>query len=270
MLIRSSLSFFSLLILLLCSGCQDAATPAPPAVTATKAATAAPTAASTSPPPATPTEAPAPLADGSAVRVPRGGAATIDGTLSPGEWEGARVEIFADGSELLLMHSDGYLYLGIRSKTPEMIVGNIHLYRGLERGLIRGEEIAILHASAALGTAVYGREGANWQQTQAFEWRCRQTGNSEAAQAERQAFLEQERWLAGNAQMGTPNELEYQIEVMGDSQRLAVNFLRASDPDSKIPWPTGLDDDCIKPTPGGLPADMHFSPEEWGTIVLLP
>ena len=40
----------------------------------------------------------------------------------------------------------------------------------------------------------------------------------------------------------------------GDSY-LAVTFLRVSDPGKKIPWPPGLDDDCIKPTPGGLPTN---------------
>jgi hypothetical protein len=68
--------------------------------------------------------------------------------------------------------------------------------------------------------------------------------------------------------MGSANELEYQIEVTGETLRLAVNFLRASDPDVKIPWPKDLDDDCIKSTPGGLPAQLVFSPDKWATVEL--
>ncbi len=73
------------------------------------------------------TLAPAPVAR---VFAPQGSPPTIDGTLSPGEWDAANVETFADGSELLLMHADGYLYLGIRANEPGMIAANIFLQRG--------------------------------------------------------------------------------------------------------------------------------------------
>lgn len=202
-------------------------------------------------------DAPSPTLQ-SNISVPQGTAPAIDGTMSPGEWDSAWVGTFSEGSELLLMYSEGDLYLGIRAKTPEMIVGNVFLDLG--------DEIAILHASAALGTALYQKGVDSWQRTQDFVWRCRATDNSELAQAERDAFLREEHWVAANARMGSPNELEYRIEAACDTLRLAVNFLRASDPNLKIPWPIDLDDDCIKPTPGGLPAQLLFSPDRWATI----
>jgi hypothetical protein len=180
--------------------------------------------------------------------------------MSSGEWDSARVERFADGSELFLMYNQGDLYLAIRANTPEMIAGNVFIEWD--------DEIAILHASAALGTAVYMKGTGGWQQTRDFDWRCRDTGDSKAAQAERDAFLEEEHWLAANSRMGTPNELEYRIEVRGEALRLAVSFLRASDPGVKVPWPADLDDDCTRPTPGGLPAQLRFSPERWATLGL--
>jgi hypothetical protein len=128
------------------------------------------------------------------------------------------------------------------------------------------ETFSILHSSAALGTALYQKGMGSWQQTQGFVWRCRNTDNSEVAQAERDAFLKEEHWVAANARMGSPNELEYQLEVTNETLRLAVNFIRASNPNVKIPWPNDLDDDCIKPTPGGMPAQFHFSPDRWATI----
>jgi len=94
----------------------------------------------------------------------------------------------------------------------------------------------------------------------------RGTFDSEAAQAERAAFLQEEHWVAANSRMGTPNELEYQIEVTNESLRTAVSFIRGSNPNAKIPWPNDLDDDCIKPTPGDMPAQYHFSPDKWATI----
>jgi formylglycine-generating enzyme required for sulfatase activity len=196
-----------------------------------------------------------------AVAVPQGLPPVIDGTIAPEEWESARRELFADGSELFLMHAGGYLYLSIRASTPGMIVGNIFVERG--------SEIAILHSSAALGTAVYRKGADAWQQVRDFSWSCRDTGASEAAQAERAAFLRTEHWVAANAQMGIPSELEYQIEASEGTMLLAVVFLRASDPNEKIPWPTDLEDDCIKPTPGGLPEQMDFSPGQWGTLTFV-
>jgi hypothetical protein len=191
-----------------------------------------------------------------AVVVLQGSSPTLDGTLSPGEWDNATVETFADGSELLLMHAGGYLYLGIRANTTEMIVGNVFIQRG--------DEITIFHSSAALGTAIYQKGEDHWHQVQDFTWQCRDASDSDIAQAERDAFLQQEGWVAANSRMGTPEELEYRIEIAEDALRLAVNFIRGSNPNEKIPWPAGLDDDCIKPTPGGLPPEMQFSPELWG------
>ena len=209
------------------------------------------------PPPASPTEIPTTLTKKSVISVPQGKPLAIDGTMSPGEWDSAVIETFSDGSELFLMYSDGYLYLGVQANTPEMIAGNIFINRG--------DEIAILHSSAALGTALYEKGVSSWQQTQGFVWCCRTTDRSEVAQAERDAFLKDEHWVAANARMGSPNELEYQIEVTNETLHLAVNFIKASNPNVKIPWPIDLVDDCIKPTPGGMDAQLHFSPDMWAT-----
>jgi hypothetical protein len=205
-----------------------------------------------------PTEVFTPVSTGSLIPVPPGKPDAVDGTLSPGEWDGAATRSFLDGSELLLMSADGYLYLAIRAITREMIVANVFIDRG--------GEIAILHSSAALGTALYRGGPETWEQTQAFVWRCRRTDNSEAAKAERAAFLEEEHWVAANALMGSPNEMEYQIEMVNPTLRLTVTFVRESNPNVKTPWPTDLDDDCVLQTPGEMPTQLHLSPERWATI----
>ncbi len=192
------------------------------------------------------------------ITVPLGVSPTIDGRMSPGEWDGARQETFSDGSELFLMYAEGYLYLGLRANPADMIAGNIFLERG--------DEVLILHASAALGTAIYAPGAQDWEQTQGFMWRCRATSDSPAAQAEREAFLQEEGWLANNSRMGTANELEYQIAIPEERLRLAVTFLRASDIEERIFWPVNLDDDCTRPTPGGMPTQLSFTLDEWATI----
>ncbi|MBN2556486.1 MAG: hypothetical protein JXA97_11150 [Anaerolineales bacterium] len=201
----------------------------------------------------------APAAEGIAVHA--ASPPVIDGTLSPGEWDRAHVEHFADGSELLLMHADGALYLGIRSVTEEMIVANVFLDLG--------EEIAILHTSAALGTARYAQSADAWHLMQDFDWCCRSTLETPAAQAARDAFLQSDGWTSVNTRVGAPNEVEFRIEIPANTTiRLAVNILRSSNPDEKVPWPAYLADACILPTPGGLPESLQFTPETWTPITL--
>jgi len=201
-----------------------------------------------------------PLAEQVAVSVPPGNPPTIDGTLSAGEWEDAAIELLSDGSELLMMHADGYLYLGIRSTTREGFAANIYVEDN--------DQVRILHAFAALGTAIYQQGTDSWQQTRVFDWKCRGSSNSEAAVAARAAYLQDERWVAGISLMGTPNELEYQIELTSTPRRIAVSLARSSSPDERVFWPATLDDDCIKPTPGGMPPELHFSPVQWAEIDL--
>ena len=179
----------------------------------------------------------------------------IDGTLSPGEWETAVIETLTDGSELFMMQDDDYLYLGVRAVTPEMIGANVFV--------ADGEQVRILHTSAALGTAVYQQNASVWQQTQGFDWQCRNTDSSAAAQAERAAYLQENDWLAANSRMGTPNELEYQIKLPESSYRIAVSLFRSSAPDERVVWSTMLNDATIQPNPGGLPNEMDFVPEQW-------
>ncbi len=211
--------------------------------------TAVPSSKTAVPPTNTPMPAP------TSTNTPLANPPTIDGVLSLGEWDTAVIETLTDNSELLLMQDDDYLYLGIRSVTPEMIGANVFI--------ADGKQVRILHTSAALGTAVYQQNNYIWQQTQDFDWQCRDTSDSAAAQAERTAYLEQNHWLAANSRMGTPSELEYQIKITSPAQRIAVSVFRPSAPDERAFWPPTLIDATIQPTPGGLPATLQFSPDNW-------
>jgi len=182
----------------------------------------------------------------------------IDGILSADEWQNAEIAALSDGGELLKMQDDDYLYLGIRSVTEEMIGANVFV--------AEGEQVRILHTSAALGTAVYQQNSSTWQQTQDFDWQCRDTSDSDAAQAERAAYLQGNGWLAANSRTGTPNELEYQIKLPEVSYRIAVSMFCSSAPNERVLWPPTLNDDTIQPNPGGLPTELHFLPEQWALV----
>ncbi|MCJ7550614.1 MAG: DPP IV N-terminal domain-containing protein, partial [Anaerolineae bacterium] len=110
--------------------------------------------------PASTTESRAPRASTVTVSVPSGKPVNVDGTLSSDEWDDAIFELLSDGSELLMMHADGYLYLGIRSTTRESFATNIYVEDN--------DQVRILHSSAALGTAIYQQGTDSWQQTRVF------------------------------------------------------------------------------------------------------
>jgi len=187
---------------------------------------------------------------------------TLDGTLSPGEWDGARREVFSDGSELLLMQNGGYLYLGIRAHIRNVSVWSVCLDRG--------DEIAVLHSSAALGTAVYKRTESGWQRARTFAWTLRDTSNSETAHQGRKQFLEEEGWLASLGTMGKPEEVEFQLAMPKGMLRLALAFLLPPGFDKAAYWPAGPDDDPgnMDLLRGDAPAQARFSPEQWPLVMV--
>ena len=130
------------------------------------------------------------------VLVPRGTAPVLDGALSPAEWSGARRFELRGGGEVLLQHIDGTLYVGLR--TTSLATGSICIDRG--------DRIAVLHSSAALGTAIYAHSANGWRLTRPFAWRCRNQADTAKLQAERSAFLQEEHWLANTALTGTPGK----------------------------------------------------------------
>jgi hypothetical protein len=180
----------------------------------------------------------------------------IDGTISPGEWQDARVEYFFEDSELFLMRSEDYWYIGIRADTRDLIVVNIFI--------ARGEDINILHASAALGTASYQKEADKWLLTREFTWFCRDTSDSPEARAEREAFLMAEGWVATNSYIGNPNEMEFQVKREEDALPLAVTFIVVPG-NSPTFWPTGLQDATSRSL-DELPERINFTPDEWGVL----
>jgi hypothetical protein len=206
---------------------------------------------------------PVPAPDQLVIDVPEGTAPTLDGTISPDEWTGALGARLSGGGTLLLQHDGEFLYLGIRGSTYDL---------GGTVFLDRGGEVAVLHASGALGTAVYEEGAGVWTRTKGFQWSCRETDASAAAQQARDEFLQREGWVASNGLMGEPEHLEYKIALSGATLRLAVGLLEAPDYSDVHLWPAWLEDACADAQllRGPIPESARFSPETWMTIVPLP
>ena len=136
-----------------------------------------------------------------------------------------------------------------------MIAGNVFLQEG--------DRIAVMHTSAALGTAYYQEEGDSYQKIKDFEWCCRSKIDDDLSLAAREVFYLEEGWLGVNSFMGVVNELEYKISLEGNPVKLAVNFIHADGGGEKQVWPVDLDDGVTLPSAGGFPDLIAFSVEDW-------
>jgi len=208
-----------------------------------------------------------------ALSAPPGNPPVLDGQISAGEWDGALRQEFTDGGELLLMHSDGYLYVAVRTNftAPADVVSAVCL--------ARGDQVFILHSSASLGTAVFQRDGAQWQATQTFDWALNELSEDPAeAEQQRQIYLAENRWLATLGTATTTGEVEYQIAVPEEQFSLAMAYLlppRTSRLEAAW-WPANLADDCRKISllqgdsgqGKSTPLRLKFAPETWVTVDL--
>jgi hypothetical protein len=190
--------------------------------------------------------------------VPKGAAPVLDGTLSEGDWDVAFSVQLNSQARLLLKHSDGFLFLGIQATT--MGVGS--------PCIVRGEDILVLHASAALGTAIYHHDDSAWTLQQDFVWQCRTLGFSAYALDERARFLQENGWLGTIGYLGAPTQFEYQI-AWGD-QPLTFLFLFAEFTDKMwlLSWPISPADAAQYLTliTGPMPAEIHARLDVWATL----
>ena len=209
-----------------------------------------------------PPDSTVPAPQDSTVMVPRGGA-TLDGTLSAGEWSGAYVALLTGGGQVLLMHDGGYLYLGVQRR--EALVVTVCLDRG--------DSVAVFHSSAALGTAAFRRAQNRWNLTRGFTWELRDSTMSTAAQREREAFLLREGWVATNAYVGAGTDTEFKIAIPSGRARLAVVPMSVGQNYEETAWwPGRLADGCRARAllTGAPPAQLQFAPDSWITVVARP
>ena len=190
-------------------------------------------------------------------QVPLGAQPVLDGTIDSDEWADAAAFELGESSTLYLKRANGHVFLAIRATTM-----------GIPSPLIvRGEDVFVLHASAALGTAIYSRQDGVWLQTQAFVWQCRELGFGPSAVAAREAFLEQEGWLGTVGRLGARTEFEYQILLDGESLRVLFLFMEASQ--RVLSWPA-TPEETMHDLPlitGPIPGEIAVDFGEWALLV---
>ncbi|PHN01636.1 hypothetical protein [Flavilitoribacter nigricans] len=188
-----------------------------------------------------------------------------DGTFSETELRRYQSLGTNGANEVLTEANDDYLKIGVKSGA--LYVANICL--------CNGDEMIILHASAALGKMTYQKtaEGKWPTPTEKFDFGMRETGLDKATIAKRKGYLQENGWIANTMEMGNPGETEFMISKellreLGDEISIAVSLMPASDPDRIIDFPQGKAPGCAaKSLVGGyLEAAYDFQPGQWYTV----
>ena len=124
--------------------------------------------------------------------------------------------------------------------------------------------VRILHASAAVGEAVYRRDGERWVLQSGFDWKLRDSRKTSVTEADRQRVLRELGWVANPSNAGDPVR-EFTIRVSDDAAYLGVTFFTTSDPMTVSHWPSSMDDGCreVKVAQGYLPDVVQFRPSTW-------
>jgi hypothetical protein len=174
----------------------------------------------------------------------------IDGVINEAEWRDAEKHPLTPSGELLIRHEGDRVFLATRG-TKKNIVSVCTAGR---------EEVQILHASAALGTARYRRDGESWKLANGFTFTVREN----ATAAGRAAFLEKEGWLA-NPRAESGRDREFEIRLDNNRRRIAVAVLQFEEPMAVAYWPESVADDCkaVRLGQGHTDETQAFAIQSW-------
>lgn len=185
----------------------------------------------------------------------------IDGTLSESEWKDAKQIELTGGGEAFYKFVGDELFVGVRGAGD----GWITVYS------TDGNDVYALHASAALGTAVYKNENGNWQNTQKFKYEARDASMSAEAVKMREEFYKTNGWTANVGRMGRPNEREFKISnkfLKDKKMKIVIVYSADTKPISLQFFPKTLSDDTLNMELiiGNTPPNLKFDLENWAVI----
>jgi hypothetical protein len=197
------------------------------------------------------------------IAVPRAlKAPKIDGTIAPNEWKGAVRVRMGEKAHALLLHDGNNLYIALIGREPG--ISSVCA--------VTGKQVLILHASAALGTAVFTQDQDKWLLKRGFTWTNRDSGQSARALAERKKTFSAEGWFA-NTNSNTLTDREFVLHVRFQPQiPLVLGHLTTSTANEQrlYYWPEEVVDGCAEPelATGYTDREYTFDPDSWGLAIL--
>jgi hypothetical protein len=206
-----------------------------------------------------------PFDAGPVIEVPRGAAVVIDGVIGDDEWRGAATHPLPDGGRLRLHHDGTFLFIGISAAS-----------QGFPSLCAASDVVRVLHASAALGSVTYTRDGADWTTGEKeFAYGMRTADLTDAAREERRRYLAQHGWVASTFNMGDGRAREMQISLARISKTPAIALgyhANTMTGGTVVPWPATIatSDGCVNAqlVRGFVPPRLRFDPASWATLRL--
>jgi hypothetical protein len=127
--------------------------------------------------------------------------------------------------------------------------------------------VRILHASAAVGEAVYERSGAQWVLTSKFEFKLRDTRTGGPTESDRAQYRSSMGWVANASRTGE-GARNFAVHLTERIRFVGVTFLATDQPMAVSYWPASMDDGCreIKVAQGYLPDTAQFRPAGWHRV----
>ena len=135
--------------------------------------------------------------------------------------------------------------------------------------LCMGDEsrVRILHASAAVGEALYERSGEQWILKSKFEFKLRDARTGPPSEADRSQYLATMGWVANASRTGDVART-FTVHLAERIRYLGVTYLATDEPMALSHWPASMDDGCreMKVAQGYLPDTAQFRPAGWHRI----
>jgi hypothetical protein len=184
----------------------------------------------------------------------------LDGRVDPAEWKSASSRDMEGGGKVHLMVRDTLLYVGIQGPAP----GTAHVC------VHAGDQVRLLHVSAAVGSATYRPADGGWRLQSPFEWSLRDSGGRAAGDA-RAAYLQKEGWVGTVSGMGPDRELVIDRSKFGSNRvRLAVAYITTpgGNPSGQVArWPDTRDACTEQKTVAGFaPETARFLVNDWAVV----
>lgn len=127
--------------------------------------------------------------------------------------------------------------------------------------------VRILHASAAIGEAIYERSAEQWVVKSKFDFKLRDARTGPPSEADRRQYFSTMGWVANASRSGDVART-FTVRLAERIRYLGVTYLATGEPMALSHWPASMDDGCreMKVAQGYLPDTAQFRPAGWHRI----
>lgn len=188
-----------------------------------------------------------------------GNAIKLDGVISDGEWKDAKEYDLTGGGKLMLKKENSDLFVAMVAGKK----GWAHVY------LSHSDTVKVLHASAALGEALYVKRDNLWRTVQSFKWELRDRVYNDELVKKQQDHYRQFGWVANNNNTGNGMVFEFKLDLSRTDNNPAPFACAVIENSMEVHYfPSTLKDNTVlqRLLQGYTPDSLQFTPGSWENI----